>query len=143
MVDWLPVTTVAMSLLDLLFATEDCACGPRTRVYHIVNPFKTSWSDLLPSFTKYCTSDLEVVAFATWLEALQRSSPGKRETPAARLMGFFEKLQSLGDDQVAVLDTTEALKLSRTLAAPGPVNEAWVKHWMEQWGFYAGVRGDE
>ena len=143
LVDWLPVTTVAMSLLELLFATEDSACGPRTMVYHIVNPFKTSWSDLVPSFTKYCTSDLEVVALATWLEALQRSSPGNRDTPAARLMGFFEKLQSVGDDQVAVLDTTEALKLSRTLAAPGPVNEAWVKHWMEQWGFYEGVRGDE
>lgn len=143
MVDWLPVTTVAISLLELLFAADDSACGPRTKVYHIVNPFQTSWSDLLPSFTKYCTSDLEIVAFATWLEALQRSSAGDRHTPAARLMGFFETLETLGNGQVAVLDTTEALKVSKTLAAPGPVNENWVKHWMEQWGFCAGESIDK
>lgn len=137
-VDWLPVTTVAMSLLELLFAAEDNSHGPRTMVYHIVNPFKTSWSNLLPSFIKYCTLDLEVVTFATWLEALQRSSAANHHTPAARLMGFFEKLQSIGGGQVAVLDTTEALKVSRTLAAPGPVNEDWVKHWMVQWGFCKG-----
>ena len=142
MVDWLPVTTVAMSLLDLLFSGEDSTCGPRTMVYHIVNPFKSSWSALLPSFTKYCISDPEVVTFATWLEVLQRSSSENRNMPAARLMSFFEKLQGLGDGQAATLDTTETLKASRRLAAPGPVNEDWVKHWMERWGFYTGGRVD-
>lgn len=142
-VDWLPVTTVAMSLLDLLFAADDSACGPRTMVYHIVNPFKTSWSALLPSFTKYCTSDLEIVAFATWLEALQRSSAKDRPMPAARLMGFFEELQGDWDAQIAELDTTEALKATKTIAEPGHVKEDWVKHWMEQWGFYASGRVNE
>ena len=137
-IDWLPVTTVAMSLLKLLFVAEDSAFGPRIMVYHIVNPFKTSWSALLPSFTKYCTSHLEVIAFATWLEALQRSSAENRHMPAARLMGFFENLQSFWDGQIASLDTTEALKVSRTLVEPGSVKEDWVKHWMEQWGLCAG-----
>ena len=143
-VDWLSVTAVAMSLLDLLFAAKDRACGPRTFVYyHIVKPFKTSWSALLPSFTKYCTSGLEIVAFATRLKALQRSSAEDRNTPTARLKGFFEKSQGPGDGQVAHLETTETLKVSRTMAEPGPVKEDWVKHWMEQWGFYTGNQVDE
>lgn len=142
-VDWLPVSTVAMSLLDLLLATEDSACGPRNMVYHIVNPFKTSWSALLPSFTKHCDTDLEVVAFTTWLEALQRSAAEDQNMHAARLMSFFERLQSFGDGQVAELDMMKALKVSKTLVEPGPVQEEWVKHWMKQWGFYADERVGE
>lgn len=140
MVDWLPVTTVAMSLLDLLFVAEDSACEPSTIVYHLVNPFRTSWSALLPSFIKYCKSNLEAVPFTTWLEVLQRSSTENRYTPATRLMGYFEKLQSPQNGQIARLNTTEALKVSKTLTESGPVKEDWVKHWMERWGFCAGGR---
>ena len=140
--DWLPVTTVATSLLDLLFTASDSPRGPRATVYHILNPFKTTWSALLPSFKKYCTSDLEVVPFPTWLEALHQSSSSSsaenRALPATRLMGFFEDLQAHWNAQIPELDTAQSQKVTERLAEAGPVTGEWVRHWMEQWGFYEG-----
>lgn len=110
-------------------------------VFHIVNPHPRPWQSLISTFQDACATPLQLVSFPAWLVALQKQAesggmPGK--LPAMALLEFFENSQQPMAETRAVLSTANAIRASKTLAALGPVDDAWVGVWMRQWGLSKG-----
>ncbi|KAL9596858.1 MAG: hypothetical protein Q9219_005528 [cf. Caloplaca sp. 3 TL-2023] len=134
-VDWIPVDLVTDIIGELAFVPEV------ERVYHIVNPQRTTWQSLLPTILQHLDPQgIEVTAFEHWLRELQKSA-GRVEdverNPAVKLLPFFadvEKGMREGKKPV-VLDTKCAEKSSQILRTLKPTGQEWMGQWMRQWGF--------
>ena len=106
-------------------------------VFHIVNPHPRPWHSLIPAFQDACTTPLQLVTFPVWLAALQKqteSGESPEKLRAMALLDFFEHSQQPTAETKAVLSTTNTMRACKTLAALGPVDDAWVRIWMRQWG---------
>ena len=120
---------------------KDCNSTNLPRVYHIVNPYTTPWSELVPIFQKSCDSPLESVPYLSWLNALRDSalySPSCdiiTKNPAVRLIDYYEHIGETFLEPQVVLSTDETVKTSPTMATLEVVSEKWVANWMRQWGF--------
>jgi nucleoside-diphosphate-sugar epimerase len=109
-----------------------------TPVYHVVNPSKATWSELLPAVLQYAGASLEVVSFNDWVHALRQSSSMPEhigQNPAMKLMDFFEDLQKSVGKLQPMLDTAKTIRRSETMARLGPVSVEWMATWMSQWVF--------
>ena len=156
-IDWIPVDSLSLMIKDLVRAaankrpvsagTDD---GLRNLhgldrnlnsplVYHLSNPFATSWSRLLPSVL-VAAPGLETVSLSEWVDTLRQSiSQGDdlHVNPAAKLLSFFENLQSqaLRGAMPAVLDNRNTIVDCPGLLQVGPVNTRMMDNWMRQWAF--------
>ena len=106
------------------------------RVYHLVNPTKTAWADLVPAIqAKY--PHVQAVGFDAWLQELEGiPSPSEEEVrakPALKLLDFYRGLSgSVLSAEIAVERTRQG---SETMARLGGVTGELVGNWLEQWGF--------
>ena len=118
--------------------TSQARSSRHPNVYHIVNPNPTRWQEIIPTLRKTYADPLELIPFRDWLIALQVQAENDvmaAKAPATRLLRFFEQLEQSTIVSRGVLSTTKAVKASPTMAALGPVEDAWVRMWMRQWGF--------
>ncbi|KAL8688080.1 MAG: hypothetical protein Q9224_004978 [Gallowayella concinna] len=115
--------------------------NPPTRVFHVVNPFKASWTDLAHVIQKTIASIDGLLPYSDWLNLLKKSisqievSEGTPLGRAMTLLPFFEKL-GLDEPSTAavVLDSTVTRAASPTLGALQAVSEDWLVNWIKQWG---------
>ncbi|KZF22836.1 NRPS-like enzyme [Xylona heveae TC161] len=161
-IDWIPVDILAKVLLQLLKGDRSHpnevnglngtngtnganGHGHHTaqhsngaRVYHTVNPSKTSWTSLLPSVQKHLGSALDVVSLEQWLAALRDSSGGTPDinaNPGVKLIDFYESLVPSAGRTEPSLATSKTTLHSNVLADLEPVNAQWMETWMRQWSF--------
>ena len=110
------------------------------QVFNIVNPHLSTYRDLLPHIQNHCETQLGVVPFSSWLEALKTAAEDEAEAaelPAIKLLGLWEGIlaeEQTGGEQRYRLSTVEAVKHSRSMASLTRIGETEVARWMQQWG---------
>ncbi len=136
-VDWIPVDLLGRSIVELATAAPEDATPGGASVYHAVNPQSTTWSQLVHVVAESLKeSGVEVVPLGEWLDALRQSGGASADfarNPALKLIDFCEDM--LGDEPPVLLETGAAAAASETLVSVGPVQEAWMENWMQQWNF--------
>lgn len=130
-VDWIPVDRMAQVLLELCNSAAACGEG-EVPVYHVVNPKKTSWTELLTCLTD--RMGLPTKAFSEWVKELSESSADDlSRNPAMKLFGFFSVTAEQSGGQ-AELSTTASQKASQTWGSMGVVDAGCLGLWLQQWG---------
>ncbi|KAK6216478.1 hypothetical protein LQW54_003483 [Pestalotiopsis sp. IQ-011] len=142
-IDWVPVDVLGRVVVDLALSAPT-GKKPGAAVYHVANPRRTSWREVLETVEHELGAQgnvvgLETVPLGQWVEALRKSSSemdaaGMAQVPAAKILDFFEGLADRLTAPV-LLDTTEAVAASPTLANLEPIDKTLVENWMRQWSF--------
>ncbi|KAF9887314.1 hypothetical protein FE257_010309 [Aspergillus nanangensis] len=140
-VDWVPVDTVTGLLCDLICdarAPDTQNEDPLSRYYHIVNPRRVHYSQLVPFLAERLK--LSIVPLTEWVamlaeKGLQSQNSQEQPVPGIQLLGFFQGLANASRQVSVILDTkvTEE-KFSRLKAVPA-VNQAWIDMWLDQGKF--------
>ncbi|KAJ5118014.1 secondary metabolism biosynthetic enzyme [Penicillium atrosanguineum] len=140
-IDWVPIDLLAEVLVDLVLSQHDEGC----KVYHPLNLCPTTWDRLLPDIinilNKSSDKEIEKVCLFEWTQRVRRDIETGSESrdlqvlleknPAAKLLEFFERISSLGEENV--LDTRQTEKKSSKLRSiPGVKNE-WLEKWIGEW----------
>nr|VWP00550.1 N/A [Ganoderma boninense] len=108
-------------------------------ILHLVHPHPVSWHDLITPIAEEL--GVQLVPYATWLAALERSAEGSegdaaRENPALRLLDFFRSFAQ-GNEKPPLglwqLATSKAVDVSETLANMPQLGEADVRRWVAGW----------
>ncbi len=156
-IDWIPVDSLSLMIKDLIRTTTNKRLllpnfvdGLQSihnrdhnltspRVYHLSNPFATSWSSLLPSVLA-AAPGLKTVSLSNWVDALRQSTSQGNDlqaNPAAKLLSFFEDLQSQAScgAMPVVLDNRNTIMDCPSLMYIGPINAQMMDNWMRQWAF--------
>ncbi|KID81974.1 Beta-ketoacyl synthase [Metarhizium guizhouense ARSEF 977] len=126
---WTPVNLVAGTVADLVLANKT----PHP-VYHIDNPVRQPWSEVLPVLAaELGVLEGSIVPFTEWVQRV-RTFPGSLEdNPAGRLIDFlngnFIRMSCGG----MILETKKACEDSVTLNAVGPVDLAVVTKYLDWW----------
>ena len=111
----------------------------RTKVLQVVNPSATTWSAMCDSIQSSSKTSLDRVDFSTWLEALRESAPEHMDrdavqvNPALKLLKYLELLLGQSSNSPIKFETSEAERLSPTMASLGPVTGEQMATWMRQW----------
>ncbi|KAL8788903.1 MAG: hypothetical protein Q9213_001426 [Squamulea squamosa] len=151
-VDWIPVNIVADIIQDLSISERQSTSDKETdhannedeernsalSVFHVVNPQKTTWQNLLPIIQQQLP-DVQVTDYSIWVAALRQSvSDGPKdvdENPAVKLLTFFEGIEmAIKDAKGGVtLDTRCTAAKSQSMRELQPVGSEWMVNWMRQW----------
>lgn len=126
---WTPVNLVAGTVADLLLANKT----PHP-VYHIDNPVRQPWSEVLPVLAaELGVPEGSMMPFTEWVQRV-RTFPGSLEdNPAGRLIDFLDGnfiRMSCGE---MILETKKACEDSVTLNAVRPVDLAVVTKYLDWW----------
>ncbi|KAH8703288.1 hypothetical protein BGW36DRAFT_354716 [Talaromyces proteolyticus] len=133
-VSWLPVDIAAAVVGDLLLDPR-----PPHLVYHIENPIRQSWIELVDQFSNHLDVHT-TIPYSDWLNRVQRI-PDAKETkdgaysanPARRLFEFFETDFIRMDCGGVILDTTFTQNISRTLREATTVSPEIIAHYISNW----------
>lgn len=147
-VSWLPVDTLATSLLELdqtlRAAPRPCAIDPITPpvFYNMVNPALFAWADLLTSL-KAAGLDFEPVPFADWLQMLRDDDArgNEKQNPAVKLVGYFEQRYGANVENSSANNTGGIVFDTKVLQRDSPVmrkppqiiKDGYVKKFLDRW----------
>lgn len=112
--------------------------GSTTKVLHVVSPSTTTWSALCESMQSSKSFHSEV-SFSAWIEALRQSAPEHIDknavqlNPTLKLLTYLELLLEQSSNRPIEFETSEAERLSPTMASLGPVTGEQMVTWMRQW----------
>ncbi|KAE8557519.1 hypothetical protein EYB25_002226 [Talaromyces marneffei] len=154
-IDWLPVDKLSKILLEILASASQSGVNeeiivdtkennPRTKIYHVVNPYRTSWhGDFATHLRVSYPSDtpLQGVTFEEWVGKLNLSAEEAEKAdnvdiernPAIRLLQFYANAAT-SKEKGRRLWPIAAVQASETLRALGPLGSTWLENWMVQWG---------
>ena len=109
------------------------------KVYHAVNPSRTTWSNLLPTVKEHFAAiPLETVSLKEWVEALNKSAVITEDidiNPGIRLLDFYDSLLNESMCEPPTFETAYTVSQSQELAGLEAVKPEWMKSWLEQWDF--------
>ena len=129
LLSWTPVDDVAATLADLLLA--DATPYP---IYHIDNPVRQQWRDMIQVFAnKLDIPRKNVIPFKQWIERVRNFPGSVEDNPAAKLIEFLDGNFIRMSCGGLLLDTVKSRKHSKTLAAVGPVSEDVAKSYIDAW----------
>ncbi|KAF2258971.1 putative NRPS-like enzyme [Lojkania enalia] len=136
-VSWLPVDVAAETMVELCFAPAETS---DTSVFHLENPMRQSWEDVLSTIA----SELGIsrrVAYDEWVAAMLATPDEQIEqNPAKKLAGFFvEDFERMSSGQV-VMGTDRSRGCSKALRSSGPLGGDLIKGYVRGWqeiGFLA------
>ncbi|PYH98411.1 hypothetical protein BO71DRAFT_371050 [Aspergillus ellipticus CBS 707.79] len=129
---WTPVNDVAAALSELLISPSDQTPSP---VYHIDNPRRQPWGEMVPVLTEALGIPAgNVIPFADWVRRV-RAFPGAAEwdNPAALLIDFLDEHFARMSCGGLLLDTRQAQRDSPSLAAVGPVSAELARKYIQGW----------
>ena len=143
---WLPVDTVASTILDLVGITTSrppASDFDTNLVYNLVNSNTFSWTDdLLPELQRSGLS-FSIVPVNEWLQKLrdyQHNGGDPERNPAVKLLDHFERTYSGTDNKAREItfETKTAMNHSKALReAPRIIEDGYVqkfvKVWLEKW----------
>lgn len=139
---WLPVQTLAATILDLAGISTGTIPAPDSDtdlVYNIENPHTFSWTEILLPELHRSGLDFSTVPVAEWLRKMrdyERSGGGAERNPAVKLIDHFEsmygeKKTTTGD---VTFETKAAQKHSAALrASPRLVEEGYIGKFLQAW----------
>ncbi|KAL3466530.1 hypothetical protein BJX64DRAFT_274502 [Aspergillus heterothallicus] len=137
---WIPVDTVADTMMDLLLPSADLVDTDGNEpdaypVYHIDNPLGQPWKEMNGTITDILAIPRErIIPYSEFLALLQTSKLDRdREIPAAKIMEFFTKAFLHMACGGLVLDTSRSEEHSVSLAGQGVVGEELVRLYVERW----------
>ncbi|KAJ1323107.1 phthiocerol/phenolphthiocerol synthesis type-I polyketide synthase C [Microdochium nivale] len=134
---WTPVDVVAGTLADLVMSA-DTSPWP---IYHIDNPVRQLWADILPILAESIQiglgdgNEVRQVPFQQWLKLVQSAPASGPDgpNPACLLVDFlqdeFERMSCGGLE----LETAHTQEHSLTLARTGPVDDVLVRKYISEW----------
>ncbi|KAH8157064.1 hypothetical protein CIB48_g11185 [Xylaria polymorpha] len=137
-IDWIPVDILGNVIVELaLCPSRSSRSETRATVYHTVNPYTTSWDELVPSIARNLggEKEVEVVPLQTWVDALRDSASKTKDitiNPGAKLVDFYDSLIAGNETW---LGTDRSRSISKTLSMTGPIRCEWMDNWMRQWAF--------
>lgn len=85
---WLPVDYAAKAIVEVI-SLPSSASPTETPVWHVLQPHKVRWSDVLQSFKK-AGLKFEVVDPKVWVQMLRESDDDAVKNPTKKLLEFFE-----------------------------------------------------
>lgn len=134
-VDWLPVDYASASIFDIMLKTSKKPTKDFVnQVFHIVNPNKVTWKDVLDAM-KQCGMQFDVISPTEWVKELAKH----QENPAYRLMGFFEANYSESGLAMPEYLTENTVKTTPVLAESPAFNANLMSKQLKYWesvGFY-------
>ncbi|KAL8960571.1 MAG: hypothetical protein Q9193_002747 [Seirophora villosa] len=141
-IDWLPVDKLSNVLVEILISSSKGARNSDqsgTLIYHVVNPNASSWSEMAPDILRLYAqgTGVRAVQYEEWVEAVVKSADefvDPERNPAVKLLDFYLNVRKMGKRGARMLPSHRAEAASRTLRDVGPVQQNWVKVWMQQWG---------
>ncbi|KAK7743323.1 putative NRPS-like protein biosynthetic cluster [Diatrype stigma] len=142
-IDWVPSDVVASAIWEIATSAANTAVdGSPLRVFHIVNPKRRPWGELLPGVRARLGADtVGAVTMGEWVGELEKVDTQDKEAvmakPAVKILGYFREMVGggyLGAENV-VFSTEKARECSRSLAHVGPVRDEWMEKWMADLGF--------
>ena len=138
-VDWLPVDYAAKSIVEVMLKMRhtELQTIQQQGYYHIVNPNRADWSEVLKAM-RACGMKFDVVEPEEWVNILSKH----QDNPAYRLMSFFEAnfKSSPGEEQsMPIWETEKTVQVAPVLAKSPAFGESLLKKHLEFWrnvGFY-------
>ena len=106
-------------------------------VHHTVNPHKTTYSELLPTFLTHLPDGIKPVTLKEWVGQLEESQDELHGNSATRLLEFYQdmvRMEERGQRTVS-LSTYKTMQRSPTLKNIGAVSPTWMSGWIRQWSF--------
>lgn len=135
---WTCVDDVAGTLADLLKADQPY------QFYHIDNPVRQQWSDMLPILADALDIPLiNIIPFENWVGKVRnRMTSGKHDAanPAAKLIDFLDENFTRMSCGGLLLETKHTEEHSKTLRGVGPIDSETVWKFIRAWketGFLA------
>ncbi|KAL4973660.1 hypothetical protein BDW66DRAFT_153612 [Aspergillus desertorum] len=124
---WIPVDIAAQGITELLLSS-----APASLVYHIENPIRQSWHDMLQSIAaELHLSTPDLLPWDEWQQKV--AAAGDAGNPAKKLQDFFANdFIRMGCGEV-VLGTDSARKESATLRGVDAVSETTVRGYLKYW----------
>ncbi|KAF8996492.1 hypothetical protein BDQ17DRAFT_1364270 [Cyathus striatus] len=130
---WIPSNVAADTMVDITFADQ------LKPFYHLENPCRQSWSDVLHVFSKLTGppgEPLPIVPFPEWMRLIPTLGDDVEKNSALKIMGFLElEFLTMAKGDV-VLDVSNTLTDSKTLREVGPLDESHFKKYLEYWNLY-------
>jgi thioester reductase-like protein len=133
-IDWLPVDTLASIIVDIILSTDEQAL----QVYHLLNPSKKPWLELLPAI-RARIGNPDAVPMQDWVAELEKVDENDRgavaANPAIKILDFFKNMQKSKNHRSSdvVFSTENAQRCSPLLGQLGPVQVEWILRWMDDW----------
>lgn len=130
---WLPVDTVANSILDLVH-TSPFEDSPSSTVYHVISPSAFHWTrDLLPALDS-AGLHYERVNQREWVRRLEASDTDPVANPPYKLLNFFKSKYDKDEPRRSLYYSTDrTCRLSRSLHAAPPLSAQQVSKFVKYW----------
>lgn len=133
---WTPVEEVAGTLADLILSSENHNDNIEPYpIYHIDNPIRQPWSDVIPILAEALNVlPGGVIPFDEWVRRV-RSFPGSADTdnPAAKLVDFLDDNFVRMSCGGLLLGTEKSCEHSSTLRSVGPVKAEVIQKYVQAW----------
>ncbi|KAI0905314.1 hypothetical protein F4823DRAFT_632972 [Ustulina deusta] len=132
---WLPVDTAAAILSDILFCHD-----ADQLVYHMENPLRRDWMEILDTFSSALSLEVERVSFQDWLELVtkkQSEAAGDQNIaehyPAVGLLEFLNsEFETVGTGKL-VLSTRRACDVSTRLREAVAIEDDLLRLFIQHW----------
>ena len=146
-VDWIPVDSLAATVLDIVRSVAVKREKKTNRTYNIVNPYSTAWTTtLLDTVRKRLGPRTQVAELTEWIQLLEKidrtDTKELTDKPAAKILDFYrgfeeQRKTTIGGAAAAAAkySTANAIAVSETMARLEPVNDGWMETWLTQWGY--------
>ncbi|KAF2847816.1 acetyl-CoA synthetase-like protein [Plenodomus tracheiphilus IPT5] len=132
---WIPVDIAAQVVCDIAMSKVNHG----KTVYHVENPVRQSWSDMLTSISNLLrpgpdASPLPIWPYKTWVESLRQHHLLDRYAgPATKLVPFFEEYFERMAGEGVTLDTFAARQESPVLRRLKGISEREVSEYIARW----------
>jgi thioester reductase-like protein len=139
-VDWMAIEDVAAVILDVAGVTVPVGVEEINGYFHLVNPNKTTWGELIPALRDYYGDRIKAtVSLRTWVDALKARATRLSDidkNPGLKLLDTYEGLASENPEKGFVrVETKRTEHLSPTMGRFEKVTPELLKNWCDQWKF--------
>ncbi len=134
--DWVPVDLLS----DIVVEIAEHVVGPSNReaispmVFNLTNPQTAPFDSVLPLLLSRIAP--KTVPAHEWADLLAEGVARQPNMPGAKLVVFYK--HAFMPSNPSVLAATDNLReASKTACDLPPVNQRWMRLWLEQWGYGA------
>jgi thioester reductase-like protein len=131
-IDWITVDYAAAAIVHIMHSTAHHPANKDGSVFHIVNPRRIHWSDIL-SAMRSAGMMFETVAPIEWLEALSKDA----SNPAFRLVPFYEDTSMA--TKMPIFKTEKTIAMAPIMEVSPVLDDGLFSKFLKHWkaiGFY-------
>ena len=134
-IDWIPVDKVARIMVEII---ESLSGRTDSQVFNVVHPHPTTWASQLT--TTETLLGVKAVPMTEWLaklDAINLTQVSIDDYPAVKLWQTFEEMAKVTEAGTPRFNTRNSKAYSKTFRDLQPVDEAWMRIWIERLGLEA------